>query len=59
LIRKYSPNETDFLKMLDQEINRIERKLNDRPRKRFNFDTPLEKMDKLLFNSKVAFITWI
>jgi len=57
LIRQYFPKKTDFSNMLDQEINIIERKLNNRPRKRFNFDTPLKIIDKLLFNSKVAFIT--
>jgi len=57
LIRQYFPKKTDFSIILDQEIKRIERKLNNRPRKRFNFDTPLEIMDKLLFNTKVAFIT--
>jgi len=58
LIRQYFPKKTDFSTILDQD-NRIERKLNDRPRKRFNFDKPLEIMDKLLFNTKVAFITRI
>jgi len=57
LIKQYFPKKTGFLTILDQEIKRIERKLNDRPRKRFNFDTPLEIIDKLFFNTKVAFIT--
>jgi len=57
LIRQYFPKKTDFSTILDKEIKRIERKLNDRPRKKFNFDTPLEIMDKLLVNTKVAFIT--
>lgn len=57
LIRQYFPKKTDFSMISDQEIKRIESKLNNRPRKRFNFDTPLEMMDKLLFNKEVAFIT--
>lgn len=57
LIRQYFPKKTDFSTIPDQEIKRIERKLNDRPRKRHKFDTPLEVMEKLLFNTKVAFIT--
>lgn len=57
LIRQYFPKKTDFSSISNQEIKRIERKLNDRPRKRFKFDTPLEMMDKILFNTEVAFIT--
>ena len=57
LIRQYFPKKTDFSTIPDQEIKRIERKLNDRPRKRHKFDTPLEVMEKLSFNTEVAFIT--
>jgi IS30 family transposase len=57
LIRQYFPKKSDFSLISEDEIKRIEKKLNNRPRKRFNFDTPLEMMDKLLFNTKVAFIT--
>lgn len=57
LIRQYFPKKSDFSLISDKEIKRIETKLNNRPRKRFNFDTPLEMMDKLLFNTEVAFIT--
>ena len=57
LIRQYFPKKSDFSLISDQEIKRIETKLNNRPRKRFNFDTPLEMMGKLLFNTEVAFIT--
>lgn len=57
LIRQYFPKKTDFSTITDEEIERIERKLNNRPRKRYNFETPLEVMDKLLFNTEVAFMT--
>lgn len=57
LIRQYFPKKSDFSIISEKEIKRIETKLNNRPRKRFNFDTPLEMMDKLLFNTEVAFIT--
>jgi len=57
LVRQYFPKKTDFSNITDREIKRIETKLNNRPRKRYNFETPLEVMDKLLFNSEVAFIT--
>ena len=48
---------TAWSNITKQEIKRIERKLNNRPRKRHKFETPLEVMDKILFNSEVAFIT--
>lgn len=56
LIRQYLPKGTDFSKISDSDIEEIETKLNNRPRKRYNFDTPIERMEKLLFN-KVAFTT--
>jgi IS30 family transposase len=31
-------------------------KLNNRPRKRYNYETPIFVMGKLLFNPKVAFV---
>jgi IS30 family transposase len=57
LIRQYFPKKTDFSTITNQEIKSIERKLNNRPKKRLNFETPLQMMEKLLFNPKVAFIT--
>jgi len=57
LVRQYFPKKTDFSKITDQQVKEVENKLNNRPRKRFKFDTPLETMEKLLFNSEVAFIT--
>ena len=57
LIRQYLPKKTDFTQITDQEINNIEIKLNNRPRKRFNYETPIFVMNQLLFNQKVAFIT--
>src|SRR5699024_7031086 len=40
LIRQYLPKGTDFSKISDSDIEEIEAKLNNRPRKRYNFDTP-------------------
>ncbi len=57
LIRQYFPKKTDFSMISDTDISIVEDRLNNRPRKRFNFDTPLETMEKLLFNTEVAFIT--
>ena len=57
LIRQYFPKNYDFNIIDEQKIKDIEKKINSRPRKRFNFDNPLSVMDKLLFNQKVAFST--
>ena len=42
LIRRYFPKGTDFAKITDQEIMRVEGLLNNRPRKRFGGLTPCE-----------------
>lgn len=52
LIRQYIPKSTDFTTITDDQIAAIQDKLNNRPRKRFNFETPNH-----VFNLKVAFIT--
>lgn len=57
LIRQYFPKKTDFSTINDKRIKEVEAKLNNRPRKRLNFETPLERMDKLLFNKEIAFET--
>lgn len=56
LVRQYLPKGADFSKISHDDIEEIEAKLNNRPRKRYNFDTPIERMEKLLFNN-VAFAT--
>lgn len=56
LIRQYIPKNTDFQSLSDEYIEYIEDKLNQRPRKRFGFLSPYQKMESLLFN-QVAFIT--
>lgn len=57
LIRQYFPKKHDFNLIDEQMIKDVETKINNRPRKRFNFENPLTIMDKLLFNKKVAFCT--
>jgi IS30 family transposase len=57
LVRQYFPKKTDFSSITDKQVADVMEKLNNRPRKRFNFETPLEVMEKLLFNTEVAFIT--
>jgi len=42
LFRRYFPKKTDFSKVTDEEILQIECLINNRPRKRFGFLTPLE-----------------
>jgi len=42
LIREYFPKKTDFTTIPDEEIKRVEDDLNNRPRKRLNYKTPLE-----------------
>lgn len=49
LIRWYLPKGTDFAKISNRKIQRIENILNNRPRKRLGFKTPLE-----VFNRGVA-----
>ncbi|MFT5600610.1 MAG: IS30 family transposase, partial [Flavobacteriales bacterium] len=53
LIRPYAPKKTAFKTLSNQYIKDIETKLNNRPRKRFNFESPIFEMEKLLFNQKV------
>ena len=49
LIRYYLPKGTDFAKVNNKTIKKIETKLNNRPRKRLGWKTPLE-----VFNQGVA-----
>jgi len=42
LIRQYFPKKTDFTKITKKDIARIERALNNRPRKKLGFKTPKE-----------------
>lgn len=49
LIRDYFPKKTDFTKVSDEEIQKVEHALNTRPRKRHRWKTPLQ-----IFNRGVA-----
>ncbi len=42
LVRRFFPKKTDFAKVTDDEVKRVEYLLNTRPRKRFGGRTPLE-----------------
>ena len=57
LIRQYIPKKTDFSTVTDEYMRYVENKLNERPRKRHNYESPIFVMNQLLFNQKVAFVT--
>lgn len=57
LIRQYFKKGSDFTLITDEQIQAVENKLNNRPRKRYKYENPIFVMNKLLFNQKVAFIT--
>jgi IS30 family transposase len=48
LIRQYFPKGTDFSQVSEDEIKKVQRKLNDRPRKVLNFYKPNEVFNKLV-----------
>jgi len=49
LIRDYFPKKTDFSIITDQELQEVEDLLNNRPRKRHNWKTPLEVLSVALY----------
>ena len=51
LIRQYIPKKTDFKDFSDEYVQEVQNKLNNRPRKTLNFQTPIE----YLKNMKIAF----
>jgi IS30 family transposase len=57
LIRQYFPKGSDFSMISEERIKEIEFRLNNRPRKRFEYQNPIFVMNQLLFNQKVAFVT--
>lgn len=52
LIRQFYPKGTDFTNISDENIQNVENIINNRPRKRHGFLSPIQ-----IFNQKVAFIT--
>lgn len=48
LIRDYFPKKTDFTTIPNEELSFVERELNNRPRKRLGWRTPLEVMSVAL-----------
>jgi IS30 family transposase len=47
LIRQYFPKRTDFTKITDKQIQFVEDRLNNRPRKILNYQTPTEAVTSL------------
>jgi len=56
LVRQYIPKKADFRDYSEKYIEAINIKINQRPRKRFNFENPIFVAQKLT-NRKVAFVT--
>jgi IS30 family transposase len=54
LIRQYIPKKEHFINFSDHDIENFQYKINRRPRKLLNFDSPLNKFF-LFINNKVAF----
>lgn len=58
LVRQYFPKKSDFKIITQDQVNEVVNKLNNRPRKRFGFQTPNEVFSQATNkNGKVAFIT--
>ena len=49
-VRYYFPKGTDFSKVSDEEVKSVEWELNNRPRKRLRFKTPMEVWNEMLNN---------
>ena len=54
LIRQYYPKRFNFKHLTQNEVNKIQVKLNNRPRKRYNYRTPVEQRTYLLYLQNVA-----
>ena len=52
LLRQYLPKSSSFEDVTEKQLYEIQEKINNRPRKRFNFESP-----NLMFNKIVAFTT--
>ena len=48
LLRQYFPKRRSLARMRQQHCNLIAHKLNQRPRKRYGYKTPIERLDELL-----------
>jgi len=48
LVRQYFPKRSDFKVITPRQVRVVERKLNNRPRKRYNYRTPIQQRQYLL-----------
>jgi IS30 family transposase len=48
LLRQYMPNSTDLLKYREEDLMRIQRSLNGRPRETLDYMMPVEKLAELV-----------
>jgi len=55
LIRKFFPKKTALESITQEQVQRVEHLLNNRPIKRLGFLALAETVNKILFNKKVAF----
>ena len=54
LIRQYIPKGTDFSTLTDAFVRKIQHKINRRPRKKLNFETPKDVFFRQINNFAVA-----
>ncbi len=57
LIRQYFPKGSSFENISNEDVQRVQDILNNRPRKKLGFFTPNEYLSINLYNKKVAFVT--
>ncbi|MBS4014104.1 MAG: IS30 family transposase, partial [Bacteroidetes bacterium] len=57
LIRQYFPKGSSFENITNQQIQYVQHKLNNRPRKKLGFLSPIEFLSLNLIKQKVAFVT--
>jgi IS30 family transposase len=57
LVRQYFPKGTSFETITFKDVQNVQYKLNNRPRKRLGFLSPIEFLTLKLPNQKIAFIT--
>jgi len=55
LVRQYFPKKSDFTIITKQQVQEVENKLNERERKRLDFESPINYIYKKLLTTKVAF----
>ena len=54
LVRQYFPKRSDFKLINPRQVRLVEMKLNNRPRKRYNYRTPIQQRQYLLAKARLA-----